>query len=230
MLNLIFTIALSASAQERLQPITIHPGFNKQGSAENVDYGQIRTQSPATLEDGVGPIPNVEFIGGPRPQAQMPQIRGLNSERILILEDGVRQNFQSVHNGRVFGDYSLLESVEVVKGPWSSLYGSGAMGGAISFRRSTASDLARRAGKDNGVQLALDTASANSGFGQRITGFAKSGAFEPLLSVRQSDANDIRLGDGSALSYSSSQTFDVYSALTYRPSEAQKPNAQAQSV
>ncbi len=222
-LSILSTATLTIHAQEatQLQAITVNPGLNKQGSASSIDADQLRTQMPNTLRDGVGNMPNVEFVGGPRNQAQSPQIRGLSADRILILEDGVRQNFHSGHNGRTFGDFSLLEDVEVVKGPWSSLYGSGAMGGAISFRRATAADMIRRSNQDRGVQVALDGASANDLFGQRITGFGKAGSFEPLISVRQSDSHDIRLGDGRKLDYSSSQTFDVYSALTYRVSQSQ---------
>ena len=54
--------------------------------------------------------------------------------------DGARQNFGSAHDGRFFIDPSLLKSVEVLRGPASSLYGSGGTGGIIEFRTMGAAD------------------------------------------------------------------------------------------
>ncbi len=232
-LGIFFCLCLNAPAFAQnnvpLEPITVSPGIDKQnaplvralGSTEYIEQEDLKKQVTTTLRDTLKGSSNVEFTGGPRAEAQLPQIRGLNSDRILILEDGVRQNFSSGHNGRAFGDYSLMESVELVKGPWSSLYGSGAMGGAISFRRSTAADFIRRTGKAQGLEAALDSDSATDGFGQRLTGFSKAGGFEPLLSFRQSNSHDVRLGDGRHLDYSSSQTYDYYSSLGFRVSEKQ---------
>ncbi len=182
----------------------------------------IKKRTATTLEQALGQTPGVEFTGGPRNQAQIPQIRGLDAGRILILEDGVRQNFQSGHNGRLFGDFSLAESVEIVKGPWSSLYGSGAMGGVVSFTRATAADLAKKTGKQQGVQLALDAQSANEGFGQRVTGFESDGRIQTLVSYRRAKSRDVRLGDGTRLEYSGSESDDLYSALGYSISQRQK--------
>ena len=53
---------------------------------------------------------------------------------VIVMFDGARQNFGSAHDGRFFIDPSLLKSVEVLRGPASSLYGSGGTGGIIEFR------------------------------------------------------------------------------------------------
>lgn len=47
---------------------------------------------------------------------------------MVVLLDGARQNFDSGHDGRFFVDPSLLRQVEVLRGPASSLYGSGGTG------------------------------------------------------------------------------------------------------
>lgn len=114
-----------------------------------------------------------------------------------------------------------MERVEVVKGPWSSLYGSGAMGGVINLRKSNAADLVRRTGKEKGVELALDGASNSGEFSQRVTAFGKTPVVEPLVSFRNSDANDLKFGDGRTLSYSAYRTRDYYSSLAF-PSERTK--------
>ncbi|HMN68893.1 MAG TPA: TonB-dependent receptor [Bdellovibrionales bacterium] len=219
-----------AQPDQQLDPIRATSDIDKQsapliqapGSHEQVGQADLRRRQSQTLKDSLDGVSNLDFTGGPRAQALQPQIRGLDSGRILVLEDGVRQNFQTGHNGRAFGDFSLIENVEVVKGPWSALYGSGAMGGVIAFRRSTADDLVRRFDRELGVQAAIDGASAGAGFGQRLTGFGQFGKFSPLVSYRQSRAHDLRLGDGSRLAYSDANTKDYYSSLGFRPNDKQQ--------
>jgi hemoglobin/transferrin/lactoferrin receptor protein len=230
LIALLFSFGIHAEEAEKLEAIQVTTDIDKQatplvvapGSQTKDSAPEIKKRVPTTLEGAIGQTPGVEFTGGPRTQAQIPQIRGLDAGRILILEDGVRQNFQSGHNGRVFGDFSLTESVEIVKGPWSSLYGSGAMGGVISFRRATAADFIKRYKRDYGSQFAVDYESANQGMGGRVTAFRKFDWFEPLLSYRFYEAQDVRLGDGTNLQYSGSDNTDVYSSLGFRLGEKQK--------
>ena len=217
----------AAWAQEptsyELAPVVVTSDLDKQdsplvtapGSFVKKDGEDLRKNAAESLEGSVGLEPNVDFGGGPRKTAQSPQIRGLGSERILILEDGARQNFQNGHNGRGLGDYSLIESLEVVKGPWSSLYGSGAMGGVFSLKRSTAHDFVLRSGKTLGAQASLEGATADEGFGQRVTAFAKKGKFEPLFSYHHLSSSDLRLGGDDTLSYSGLRSNDFYSSLAY---------------
>ncbi|MFN7727781.1 MAG: TonB-dependent receptor domain-containing protein [Bdellovibrio sp.] len=217
----------SESSVTELAPVEIRSQLDKQGaplvstpgSFAHKDQSQINERAGSTLGDLLDFEPNVEFVGGPRGAAELPQIRGLGSDRILILDEGVRQNFQSGHNGRLFTDFSLMESIEVVKGPWSSLYGSGAMGGVISFRRSTAADIIRRTGKQRGAELGVEAASAADQFGQRLTAFGKFGIFEPLVSVHSSKARDVRLGSDERLAYSASEADDLYGSLGFRWSD-----------
>ena len=200
---------------------TSTPLVSAPGNYAEQDAKSIRDRAPRSLRSALGEEPNVSFVGNPRPHTELPQIRGLNSKRILVLDEGVRQNFHAEHGGRVFSDYSLLERVEVVKGPWSSLYGSGAMGGVINIRRSNAGDLAARSGKDKGVELALDGGSNASEFGQRLTAFSKGRVFQPLFSYHHSHSNNVKFGDGRKLTYSGNESQDFYSSLGFALSESQ---------
>lgn len=215
---------IQAQTEETSLPtILVSPELERQKSSWLLAPGsfvlqteeELQKKQAKSLDDVFRGEPGVEFTGGPRPQAELPQIRGLDASRILILEDGARQNFQSGHNGRVFSDASFLESVEIVKGPWSSLYGSGALGGVISLQRPTAQSYIRRTGRERGFELTGDTQSANNGAGMRATGFAKAGFFEPLVSVRTDKGGDIRLGGGEKLPYSAMDSLDLYSALGF---------------
>lgn len=65
---------------------------------------------------------------------QNPVLRGMKKESVVLMVDGVR-----VNSGQPQGslasmlDLGLLERAEVVKGPGSVLYGSGAMGGVVNL-------------------------------------------------------------------------------------------------
>ncbi len=65
-------------------------------------------------------------------------IRGLSSNQILILVDGVRLNNSLYRLGNhpylTTVDNNSIEQIEVVRGPTSMLYGSDAMGGTINLR------------------------------------------------------------------------------------------------
>ncbi len=65
---------------------------------------------------------------------QNPVLRGLKKESVVVLVDGVRVN-SAQPQGAVasFLDLGLLERAEVVKGPGSVLYGSGALGGVVNL-------------------------------------------------------------------------------------------------
>ncbi|MFW5825100.1 MAG: TonB-dependent receptor [Marinobacter sp.] len=64
-----------------------------------------------------------------------PVIRGLKKESVVMLVDGVRLNSAQPQGAIAsLASMSLLDTVEVVKGPASVLHGTGAMGGAVNLR------------------------------------------------------------------------------------------------
>ena len=66
---------------------------------------------------------------------QNPVIRGLKKESVVLLVDGVRVNSAQPQGAIAsFMSLGLADSIEVVKGPASVLYGSGALGGVINVR------------------------------------------------------------------------------------------------
>ncbi len=93
-------------------------------------------QLSRNVAESITDIPNVTWVGAGAFRAR-PIIRGLDSNRILVLVDGERLN-----NGRTatsFGgletslvDLSQVQQVEVVRGPGSVLYGSDAFGGVVN--------------------------------------------------------------------------------------------------
>ncbi|WP_252178090.1 TonB-dependent hemoglobin/transferrin/lactoferrin family receptor [Endozoicomonas sp. 4G] len=108
---------------------------------EVVDQDQIQQDQPESVAQAVKALPNVSVRGGPRANSQSINIRGLEGTRVLQITDGARQNFANGHRGTYFTDPELLKSIEVVKGPSSNLWGSGAIGGVVVQNTKTAEDL-----------------------------------------------------------------------------------------
>jgi hemoglobin/transferrin/lactoferrin receptor protein len=68
-------------------------------------------------------------------QGQNPVIRGLKRESVVLLVDGMRLNSaQPAGAVASFMSLGLAERVEVVKGPASVLYGTGALGGVVNVQ------------------------------------------------------------------------------------------------
>jgi len=103
-------------------------------SLSQADLERLR---PERLVDALKTMAGVEFTGE-GPFRGLPIIRGLASNRILVLVDGERLNnarestqFAGIQPGLV--DLSAVERVEVLRGPASVLYGSDAIGGVINI-------------------------------------------------------------------------------------------------
>ena len=148
--------ALSAGAEEaepvaelRADEVTVYGTsnpiavFDYPGQVSVVSRDDIELLIPSTPSDLLRDVPGVDFSGGPRRTGEVPSIRGLSGDNVLILLDGARQSFISGHDGRFFIDPELISTVEVVRGPASSLYGSGAVGGVLAFETVDAADLLR---------------------------------------------------------------------------------------
>ncbi len=67
-----------------------------------------------------------------------PVIRGFEASRVLLVIDGIRMNNAIYRSGHLQNaitiDQNMLERVEVLYGPASTLFGSDALGGVIHFR------------------------------------------------------------------------------------------------
>ncbi len=135
-----------APAATPLDPVTVtatktpHRVDEVPASVTVIGTEEIERRVPATLNDVFGDVPGVELTGGPRRSAMDVNIRGFGGQRVVTTIDGARQNFDAGHKGRFFIDPDLLKQVEVLKGPASTLYGSGAIGGVIAMRTKDASD------------------------------------------------------------------------------------------
>lgn len=98
---------------------------------------EIKDRQPEKMADLFKELPSVD-VQGEGPFRGLPVIRGLSSNRVLVLVDGERLNnarestlFAGIQPGLV--DLSEVDRIEVLRGPASVLYGSDAMGGVINI-------------------------------------------------------------------------------------------------
>ncbi len=98
---------------------------------------EIEIKNPKTIDEALNDIPGVMIKRGKGLMDTLSRItlRGVpKQQRTLIMMDGIILN--DPYTGIVkFGGYfpEDLEKIEVVKGPFSSLYGGYAMGGVVNF-------------------------------------------------------------------------------------------------
>src|SRR4051812_39382426 len=121
-----------------------------------VTLEQIHGLQPKRLSEIFYNGPGVSFQDrGDEPSSAI-NIRGLQDfGRVAVVVDGARQNYQrSGHNanGSFFLDPELIGGVDVVRGPTTNIYGSGAIGGLVSFRTKDINDVVRP-GERWGVDL-----------------------------------------------------------------------------
>jgi hemoglobin/transferrin/lactoferrin receptor protein len=173
--------------------------FEYPGMVTVIGREQIETRQPSSMDDILKWVPNVEFTGGPRRTGEVPSIRGFSGPDVVVTLDGARQNFNSGHDGRIFIDPRLLREAEVLRGPASSLYGSGGMGGVIALRTVRPDDFLEP-GETAGITFGAGYQSVNTEFRETVTGYGKPTEDIGLLaSITKLDSGSIELGDGSEL-------------------------------
>jgi iron complex outermembrane receptor protein len=98
-----------------------------------IDSRQLEMSGSPSLIESISEIPGVEMISK-GPGIGTPVIRGLSLSNILFLNNGVpMENFQFSENHPYMVDEYGIERIEVIKGPASLIYGSGAVGGVINL-------------------------------------------------------------------------------------------------
>ncbi len=174
--------------------------FSVPGMVSVIDRGAIDDLVANSSDDIFKGVPGVHFSGGPRRTGQVPSIRGVDGENVLILFDDARQNLVTGHDGRFLVDPDILKRVEVVRGPSSALYGSGASGGVIAFQTIDAEDLLE-AGETMGVRLKSSYQSVDNERSVGITGYGitSDGKVGLVGHMTYRDADDIELGSGDTL-------------------------------
>lgn len=162
-----------------------------------ISAGRIAQLNTPTMAELLQTTGNV-FVQKSQMGGGSPVLRGFEASRVLLVVDGIRMNnaiYRAGHLQSVITvDQNMLERVEVLYGPASTLYGSDALGGAVLFR--TKAPQLSTSGKTafSGTAFARYGSAANE---RTLHADASIGGrrWAWLQSYTVSDFNDLRMGD-----------------------------------
>lgn len=110
--------------------------WDSPATVQVIDRQTLNNSTSVSIADDLQDIPGVEVTDNSLAGRKQIRIRGEASSRVLILIDGQVVSYQRAGQNYGVGlliDESALERIEVVKGPYSVLYGSQAIGGVVNF-------------------------------------------------------------------------------------------------
>ncbi len=122
----------------QMDEVIVATAFNKLQSqnvmkVEHESMKSLQQKGTSTLIEGLATIPGVSQVSTGTSIGK-PVIRGLSGNRVLVYSQGVRMENQQFGDEHGLGlNDAGVESVEVIKGPASLLYGSDALGGVLYF-------------------------------------------------------------------------------------------------
>ncbi|WP_312933635.1 TonB-dependent receptor [Pseudomonas sp.] len=195
------TISATRSEQDVTQvPSTVSVQTREQLDRQNVNtIAELVRQEPGVSVSGIGQRSGLNGYN----------IRGIDGERILTQVDGV-----AIPDSFFFGPYAqtqrnyvdpeTIKRVEILRGPASVLYGSNAIGGAVSYFTLDPDDIIKP-GKDVGARLKTGYSSADDSWLKSATVAGRSGAVDGLLHLSRRDGHETSAygshgGDGLARS------------------------------
>lgn len=181
---------------------------------------QLEAEQPQTVAQALKAEPNIEIAGGPRAYNQQVNIRGLSGNKVLQTVDGVQQRFESGHRPSYFLDPVLIQQVEVIKGPASSLWGSGAMGGVVAMQTINASDLLAPNATFGGL-VKTGYTDNNSHSSSTLALAGRSGSVDWLASGYYRDGDDLVMGNGETLDGSKTRDYGGLAKLEWALAEDQ---------
>lgn len=188
--NAITLQQVTVSATRTAQDVNQVPSTVSVQTREQLDRSNVNT-----IKDLVRYEPGVSVSGvGQRSGLNGYNIRGIDGERVLTQIDGV-----SIPDSYFYGPYAqtqrnyvdpeIVKRVEILRGPASVLYGSNAIGGAVSYFTLDPDDIIKP-GKDVGARLKAGYSSADESWLTSATVAGREGDFDGLLHLSQRNGHE----------------------------------------
>ena len=176
------------------------------GNVTVIDDEQLEREMVNNIRDMVRYEPGVQVKDDFRGGASGFTIRGLSGNHVKITVDGVdlSQGFglegsgsEFISASRNFVDTETLKTVEIVKGPASSLYGSDAIVGMVAFQTKDPTDLLSATGDDSHASVKAGYTSANEGFTETLSLANRTGELETMVIYTRRDNKETNTHGGS---------------------------------
>ncbi|QRY78155.1 TonB-dependent hemoglobin/transferrin/lactoferrin family receptor [Pseudomonas sp. PDNC002] len=181
---------LTVTATRQAQSVTSVPTTVNVVSREALDRKNVNT-----IKELVRDMPGVS-VGGTGNRAGITgyNIRGIDGDRVLTQIDGVELpngffNGPYAQTERNYVDPEIVKRVEVLRGPASALYGSNAIGGAVSYFTLDPDDIIKD-GKDVGARLKTGYSSADDSWLTSATVAGRHDDFDGLLHLSQRNGHE----------------------------------------
>jgi hemoglobin/transferrin/lactoferrin receptor protein len=176
---------ITVSATRQAEDISRVPGIVTVKARETLDRQNVNS-----IRDIVHDEPGVSVGGaGQRSGTTGYNIRGIDGNRVLTQIDGVEvpDNFfygPYAQTQRNYVDPEIIKRVEILRGPASVLYGSNAIGGAVSYYTLDPEDIIKP-GQDHGARLKTGYSSADDSWLKSGTIAGRLNDFDALLHLSQ---------------------------------------------
>jgi hemoglobin/transferrin/lactoferrin receptor protein len=181
---------VTVSATRRAQAVTEVPATVSVIERQVLDRSNVNTiQNAVRYEPGVS-------VGGSGQRSGITgyNIRGIDGDRVLTQIDGVaipeRYFFGPyAQTQRNYVDPEIIKRLEILRGPASSLYGSTAIGGAVSYYTLDPDDIIQP-GQNAGARLKAGYSSSDNSWLKSGTLAGRRGNMDALLHVSQRDGHE----------------------------------------
>ncbi|WP_373072478.1 TonB-dependent receptor domain-containing protein [Zeaxanthinibacter enoshimensis] len=208
-------IALSPSAIEMEEVIVSTPFHKLQREnvmkVEQAGMAELRNRGSMNLSDGITNIPGVESVSTGIGIGK-PVIRGLSANRVLVYTQGIRLENQQFGDEHGLGiDDAGIESIEVIKGPASLLYGSDALGGVLYLNPEKFADTG-----DSDTDASTTYHGNTQGYSANVGTKASGDSWKYLVRAALNSHNDYETGDGLYVTNSRYRTYDLKTGIGFQ--------------
>ncbi|MEO1634414.1 MAG: TonB-dependent receptor [Cyanobacteria bacterium J06631_9] len=189
-------IRINVTGTRMPRPVQITPANVTVIEADDIDQQRVfGLEDLIRYEPGISVQNNLQF------GVQGFNIRGIDGNRVLIQVDGIRlpTAFQSgsesvvgqgFNVGRDYFDLEILRTAEIIRGPASTLYGSDALGGAVSYFTLNPTSLLDAAGTGSATAVSSNFNSENSGFVSTVVQASRFGDLDALIAYTRRDSSE----------------------------------------
>jgi hemoglobin/transferrin/lactoferrin receptor protein len=222
---------LSARAQDSLvlEPITVLATKTPEKTTEalaavsSVRQDQLDQLMPGRASDVLFGVPGVWFQERADDPGSAVNIRGLQDfGRVAVVIDGARQNFQRTgHNadGVFYLDPELIGGVDVVRGPVANIYGSGAIGGVVSFSTKDVDDVLRPGQTWAVLKRGEVGSNMFRGSGSAFAAFRPNDKFDFMFGGVFRSVSNYEDGNGNLIQNTGHNDWSGIAKATFRPAD-----------
>lgn len=148
---LIFTLLIGIVNAETSRNIAVYelPKITVIGDIDDADEkysikSSFFNPNSDSIQDLVLSESSIRFEGSERINGQEINMRGYGTNHVIKAIDGIKIRFNSQHDGSVFVDPQMINTIDIIKGGSSHLYGSGAAAGYVSFNTLSIEEVLKR--------------------------------------------------------------------------------------